>query len=189
MILCHFSLKLRVQWVYQCALSPNFMIKNRTFATVTANLNQKYKVVILGAGTGGITVAAQLARDRALQNNILLVDSREMHYYQPLWTLVGAGLTTLAESAKPTQAVIPPTVQWLQDSVKSVDPHLKSITTNAGKTLDFDYLVVAAGLTLDWERIAGLKEALGRDGVSSSSSCGSGSRFTEIVLEQSEITE
>ncbi|KPV45517.1 hypothetical protein AN477_00750 [Alicyclobacillus ferrooxydans] len=51
-----------------------------------------YTVVIVGGGTGGITTAAQLLRaDNRLLNEIAIVDPAEKHYYQPLWTLVGAG--------------------------------------------------------------------------------------------------
>ncbi|MDX5477181.1 MAG: NAD(P)/FAD-dependent oxidoreductase, partial [Cyclobacteriaceae bacterium] len=49
-----------------------------------------YKILIIGGGTAGITVAAQLKRkDKSLK--IGLIEPSEKHYYQPAWTLVGAG--------------------------------------------------------------------------------------------------
>ena len=59
-------------------------------------MTQHYKVVIIGGGTAGITVAAQLLRqDKSLRGQIAIVDPATNHYYQPLWTLVGAGVSTL----------------------------------------------------------------------------------------------
>ena len=49
-----------------------------------------HQIVIIGAGTAGITVAAQLLKkDRNL--DVALIDPASKHYYQPAWTLVGAG--------------------------------------------------------------------------------------------------
>lgn len=56
------------------------------------------KVVVVGAGTGGLTVAAQLLRKAPyLKDNITIIDPSENHYYQPLFTLIGAGESTLGE--------------------------------------------------------------------------------------------
>ncbi len=48
-----------------------------------------YNVLIIGAGTAGIMVAAQLKRKGV--KSIGLIDPADTHYYQPAWTLVGAG--------------------------------------------------------------------------------------------------
>jgi sulfide:quinone oxidoreductase len=49
-----------------------------------------YKIVIVGGGSGGITVAAQLLREsRIFRGDIAIIDPATKHYYQPLWTLVG----------------------------------------------------------------------------------------------------
>lgn len=53
-------------------------------------MKDKYQIVIVGAGTGGIMTAAQLLRkDKNLE--IAIIDPSETHVYQPAWTLVGGG--------------------------------------------------------------------------------------------------
>jgi NADPH-dependent 2,4-dienoyl-CoA reductase/sulfur reductase-like enzyme len=49
----------------------------------------RHRVAIIGGGTAGITVAAQLARQGI--HDVALIEPSPKHYYQPLWTLVGAG--------------------------------------------------------------------------------------------------
>jgi glycine/D-amino acid oxidase-like deaminating enzyme len=49
----------------------------------------RHRVAIIGGGTAGITVAAQLAWQGV--RDVALIEPSPKHYYQPLWTLVGAG--------------------------------------------------------------------------------------------------
>ena len=58
-----------------------------------------HRIVIIGGGTAGISVAARLRR--AGQSDIALIEPSGRHYYQPLWTLVGAGLVDKEKSARP----------------------------------------------------------------------------------------
>ncbi|MCS7271152.1 MAG: NAD(P)/FAD-dependent oxidoreductase, partial [Gemmataceae bacterium] len=52
---------------------------------------EHHRVLIIGGGTAGITVAAQLRR-KDPQLDIAIIEPSSKHYYQPLWTLVGAGV-------------------------------------------------------------------------------------------------
>lgn len=64
-------------------------------------MTQHYKIVIVGGGTAGITVAAQLLRkNNKLKGDIAIIDPADYHYYQPLWTLVGAGVSKLDSTRK-----------------------------------------------------------------------------------------
>ena len=66
------------------------------------------KILIVGGGSGGISTAARLARTR--KYDISVIDSAKMHYYQPLWTLVGGGQINLESTGKPMKRLIPKNV-------------------------------------------------------------------------------
>lgn len=76
--------------------------------------DQKFKVVIVGGGTAGITVAAQLARKMSA-SDIAIIEPSDTHYYQPLWTLVGAGVVPKEKTARPEKSVIPKGIHWIQE--------------------------------------------------------------------------
>ena len=73
-------------------------------------------IAIVGGGTAGITVAARLRRALP-EASILILDPAQQHYYQPLWTLVGAGVVKKEITARSEASVIPPGVDWLPDVV------------------------------------------------------------------------
>jgi sulfide:quinone oxidoreductase len=124
-----------------------------------------HRVVIIGGGTAGISVAARLRR--AGQSDIALIEPSERHYYQPLWTLVGAGLVDKEKSARPEAPLIPDHVEWIRDRVEEIDPEAMAVTTASGDRIGYDFLIVAPGIQIDWDKIPGLSEALQTPWVSS----------------------
>lgn len=56
-----------------------------------------------------------------------------MHYYQPIWTLVGAGAKSVASSGRPTSSVIPSGVTWVKSKVAECDPEKNTVHTDSGK--------------------------------------------------------
>ena len=62
---------------------------------------------------------------------------------------------------------MPRGVSWVRDAVTEILPESNAVVTSGGERLEYDYLVVAAGIQIDWERIRGLPEALGHGGVCS----------------------
>lgn len=125
-----------------------------------------HQVLIVGGGTAGITVAAILRR-RARNLDIAVVEPQQEHYYQPALTLVGAGVYPLAKTHRPESSVMPPGVTWIRSAAKSYAPEANSVQLQNGDTLRYDYLVVCTGVNLDWDKIAGLRDTLGRNGVCS----------------------
>ncbi len=126
---------------------------------------EHHRVVIVGGGTGGITVAARLRR--AGVDEVAVVEPSDVHYYQPLWTLVGGGRAPAKESVRAEATVIPDGVAWIRDAAADVDPQAQTVSLASGGTVQYDYLVVAPGLQLDFDKVPGLPEALGERGVSS----------------------
>ena len=127
--------------------------------------DQHHQVVIIGGGSGGISVAARLKKEHIA--DVALIEPSDAHYYQPLWTLVGGGRAKAPDSARPMASVIPAGVTWIKDAASAIDPDAHTVTTASGKTIGYDRLVVAAGIQLDWDGIPGLPEAIGKGGVSS----------------------
>lgn len=125
-------------------------------------------VAIVGGGTAGITVAAELVRRcKGRIPAISVIEPSEHHYYQPAFTLVGAGVYDMARTSRQEKALIPRGVEWVRDSVTGFDPAARQLRLKSGSTMSYDYLVVCPGLQLDWDRIAGARQALGRNGVCS----------------------
>lgn len=105
-----------------------------TFTDILNNkdMNAHDQIVIIGAGTAGIMTAAQLLKkDKSL--DIVLIDPADTHYYQPAWTLVGAGTYDFAKTAKPMKDLIPRGVKWIQDSVTELFPEQSKIRTQQGQ--------------------------------------------------------
>ena len=55
-----------------------------------------------------------------------------MHYYQPMWTLVGAGVKKFPQSSRPMDWVLPKEADWIRDSAASFDPDNNTVTTAKG---------------------------------------------------------
>ena len=119
---------------------------------------QHFKVLVLGAGTAGISVAARL-RSKGF-DSIGILDPAETHHYQPLWTLVGGGCAPAKAAHRPMAGLIPKGVDWVRDAATDVDPEAQQVTTAQGSTIGYDYLVVCPGIQLDWGTIPGMADAL-----------------------------
>ncbi|XP_039214885.1 sulfide:quinone oxidoreductase, mitochondrial [Crotalus tigris] len=116
-----------------------------------------YEVLVLGGGSGGITMSARMKR-KVGADNVAVVEPQEKHYYQPLWTLVGAGAKQLATSGRSTASVIPSGVKWIQSKVEKLDPDNNCVYLGNNQKVSYKYLIVALGLQLNFEKIKGLPE-------------------------------
>ncbi len=125
---------------------------------------EHHKVVIVGGGSAGISVAARVAGDI---DDVAVIDPSENHYYQPLWTLVGGGCAKRETSKRTEASVMPKSVKWIKDAAAGFDPDNHHVLTAGGKTVGYDVLVVCPGIQLDWDKIPGVSDTVGRNGVSS----------------------
>jgi len=124
----------------------------------------KHQIVVVGGGSAGLSVAAMLLNQNS-NLDICIIDKAEKHYYQPLWTLVGAGVFPKEETMRDEADYIPDGATWVKDYVASFDPDNNKVTTQGGETIEYEYLVVTAGIQVDWDKIPGLKESVGKPGT------------------------
>lgn len=138
------------------------------------------RILIVGGGTAGITVAARLLRaDASL--DVTIVEPSDKHYYQPLWTLVGAGICDARESERPEASLIPQGAKWLRQAVDSFEPDQNRVRLRDGSAAEYDFLVVAPGLKIRWDAIPGLQEALRTPGVGSNYSIDTVNRTWDAI--------
>ncbi|NYT63571.1 NAD(P)/FAD-dependent oxidoreductase [Alcaligenaceae bacterium] len=127
----------------------------------------KARIVIAGAGAAGLAAASQLAKTLS-GASITLIDARKEHYYQPGFTLVGAGVKPAAYVVSTTTDYLPQGVQLVPDRVAEFDPEGNKVVTESGKAYPYDFLIVAVGLKLEYGLIEGMEERLiGKGGVGS----------------------
>lgn len=128
--------------------------------------NKHHQIIIIGAGTAGITVAARLRKaDKSL--DIAIVDPAETHYYQPAYTLVAADTFDFKKTGRPMASLIPKGVNWIKQAVTEVDPVNNLLILNNGDHLNYDYLVACPGIQIDLNGTPGLEEAFKKDQVCS----------------------
>ncbi|MCB0791196.1 MAG: NAD(P)/FAD-dependent oxidoreductase [Flavobacteriales bacterium] len=125
-----------------------------------------FQVLIIGGGTAGIMTAAQLKRKKK-DLRIGIVEPSEDHWYQPAWTLVGAGTFKMENTRHREKDQIPAGVDWIRDFATTFEPEQNTVHTKGGQVLTYDHLIVCPGIKLDIDALPGLREALGTDSVCS----------------------
>jgi sulfide:quinone oxidoreductase len=134
--------------------------------TPTDTGDASYEVVIVGAGAGGIAAAASLkARKPGLA--IAIIDPSDIHYYQPGWTMVGGGIFEAHDTARTMGSLIPKGVTWIKSAVAAFEPDTNAVILDGCRVVKYKRLIVCPGIKLDWNRIEGLVETLGHNGVTS----------------------
>jgi sulfide:quinone oxidoreductase len=134
--------------------------------TPTDQGDAKYDIVIIGGGAAGISVASSLiARRSGLE--IAVIDPADIHYYQPGWTMVGGGVFEASTTAQTMGSLIPKGVHWIKSAVAAFEPQDDAVILDGCRVVKYNRLIVCPGLKLDWNRVDGLVETLGRNGVTS----------------------
>jgi len=125
-----------------------------------------FDIVIVGAGAAGIAVASSLIA-RVKDLSIAIIDPAEVHYYQPGWTLVGAGVFSQRSTVKTMASLIPDGAHWIKAAVGAFEPDQNRVTLEDSRPIYYERLIVAPGIKLDWHGVEGLPETLGHNGVTS----------------------
>jgi sulfide:quinone oxidoreductase len=142
------------------------IIAERTFSFLSES-KVKAKIVIVGGGSAGITMAAYLS-DKLRHDDITIIEPNEIHHYQPGYTLIASGVFTPEEILKPTEKLIPRNVKWMKDRVVELNPDNNVVVTAKNGRVRYDFLVLVPGCITDFNQIEGLsKESLGEGNIHS----------------------
>lgn len=115
----------------------------------------KGKVVIIGGGAAGISMASRLLS--YLPNpDITIIDPSDTHYYQPGFTLIASGVYSPDEVSKPQADCMPSGAKWVKDSAVFVDTQKNVVKTAKSGDIAYDFLVVAPGLQINWNAVEGI---------------------------------
>ncbi|WP_213304059.1 NAD(P)/FAD-dependent oxidoreductase [Paraburkholderia sacchari] len=133
---------------------------------VSPQSDEQHDIVIVGAGSAGVATASSLLA-RMPDLDIAIIDPADVHYYQPGWTMVGAGVFRPETTARPMGSVLPGKVRWIKAVVAAFEPATNAVILDGNRVVKYRQLVVCPGLKLDWNAIDGLPQTLGRNGVTS----------------------
>lgn len=125
-----------------------------------------HDVIIVGGGAAGISVAAGLLHRRP-ELSIAIIEPADRHYYQPGWTLVGAGVFDRAKTERPMSTLMPHGAHWVRAAVAGFAPEQNAVILEDGERLAYRALVVCPGIKLNWAAVEGLRDTLGKNGVTS----------------------
>jgi len=123
---------------------------------------QRPRIVILGGGFGGLYAARELRRVEA---DVVVVDRRNFHLFQPLLYQVATAALNPSDIAAPIRSILrrQKNVSVILGEATRIDTQKRIVTLTEGEVA-YDYLVVATGATHsyfnhpEWERDApGLK--------------------------------
>jgi len=131
---------------------------NESSAATVANASEaKGKILIIGGGLAGIATAARLS-NRLSNPDITIVEPNSKSVsYQPGNTLIGAGIYEKSDVMYDTKDYLPSGTTLIKDKAVEFEPTNNKVVLESGKTLSYDYLIVAAGLVLDFGSIKGLE--------------------------------
>src|SRR5215204_1877412 len=130
------------------------------------SVHARYDVVVVWGGAAGIATAASLSRRRP-ELSMAIIEPCETHYYQPGWTLVGGGVFERNQTKRLMARVMPRGVNWIKAAVADFAPERNEVVLEGGERVRYRALVVAPGIELNWDGVHGLRDTLGKNGVTS----------------------
>jgi sulfide:quinone oxidoreductase len=152
--------------IYQMATATTTNPITTSVVAASCNWQLQHDIVIVGGGAAGIGLAASLLK-RQSNLSITIIEPKDKHYYQPAWTLVGAGEFDPAKTERNMADVMPKGVNWIRAAATGFDPVKKEVQLDIGSPITYRNLIIAPGLQLNWKAIEGLEDTLGKNGVTS----------------------
>ena len=104
------------------------------------------KLLVLGGGTAGTMVVNKLHKKLpASEWKVTVVDQDNTHIYQPGLLLLPFGVYKVEELVKERNHFFPKNVDFIQAEIAKIDPDASTVSLKDGRTLEYDYLVIASG--------------------------------------------
>jgi len=125
-----------------------------------------FRLVVLGGGEAGLALLNELSR-AGLASEAALIEPSVYHHEQPAWMRVGTEGLNKKHTRSEAKERVPPDTTWIQEGATAIDPEAQIVTVESGTLIHYDYLVVALGTRVNWERIRGLADNLGTHGICS----------------------
>lgn len=133
-----------------------------------ASSKAKGKIVIVGGGAAGCTMANYLVKKLSNPDITVIEPDPQSVSYQPGQTLIAGGVYKPEDILGETKEYLPKEAKWIQDIVVEFDPEKNQVTTSKNGVISYDYLIVAVGLQLNYSDIKGVtKEMIGTNGIGS----------------------
>ena len=118
----------------------------------------KGKIVIIGGGAAGISMAARL-KNWLDKPDITLIDPSDRQFYQPGFTLIASGVYKPDDVWRKQEDCMPSDIKWIKDFVTAVDPVFNQVMTKNNGKIAYDFLVLTPGLQINWEKVEGITQA------------------------------
>lgn len=117
----------------------------------------KTRIVVLGAGFGGLELTTMVSEALGAASDIVLIDKGDAFVFGFSKLEVMFGRQTAASVRHPFSQIAKPGVRFVKTVVTAIDPVAKRVTTEAG-VFEADVLVVALGADYDFAATPGLVE-------------------------------
>jgi NADH dehydrogenase FAD-containing subunit len=135
--------------------------KNFHFSTYKNFSNNHSEIVIIGAGTGGISLAKQILRNNIVNpNKLTIFDPSKIHHYQPSWTQIGGlpnKLNLVKKSVFEIEDLIgeDSNIKFQNVGIRELDPDNNLLKDENGEEWTYDQLIVACGIKINHNSIPG----------------------------------
>lgn len=123
-----------------------------------AQESERHRVLVVGGGNGGLSVAGRLRRGGA--KDVAVIEPRAEHVFAPFQSHIAGGVARASEAVRPQADVTPRGVTWIRDAVTAVDPDARTVALRSGRTIGYEHLIVTAGLETRYDAVPGLAEAM-----------------------------
>jgi len=119
------------------------------------------RILILGAGTAGTIMANKLRKSLDREDwEITIIDREKIHYYQPGLLFIPFGIYNKNDVIKPKSDFIPAGVNLIFQEISRIDATDNRVLLGNGKSLEYDFLVIATGAHLEPSETPGMLDKL-----------------------------